>query len=406
MVYREVLATALLNAPVVLTAQKRFEITQLERRNAISAFLPSLDVVAVHGGQGNRPSTFATPTASSTAVTLTENLYDNGESIAKLKIADYNLKFSETLLRQARGKLVVMVSGLYFDFCTASNRLKFAEKNQQQIEKQLNLAREQFQQGIKTRKDFVNLQAQAQRGAIDLLGAKSQLAKAKKTLLEGMGLAASSEQEISAEFKLSLAIQDLSSNLRGVSLREEELLNLKREISDLQVQLTKRKNLPQLSLSAMAGYGSSNYVNSGSTWSDGEKTNWNVLLTLNWNLIDFGQRARNVVLTRLQHDIEEQDLRSSLLSAQKDLENFEVDLRSFAKSYELVKNLKKMEEDNYKLLESEYRQGRVGYLELVTSLINLLDAQQRDNQVDFDLHRLWLKKKFYEGNLDENVFEN
>lgn len=400
------LNTALSNSPSLIVAKKKFESTQLERKNSIAAFLPSLDVVSTHGGQGNRPSTFATPTASSTEITLSENLYDNGQSIAKLKIADYNLKVAETQLRNVRGKLLVSVTGLYFDFCVATNRLKFAERNQQQLEKQLNLAREQFHQGVKTRKDFVNFQAQAQRGAIDLLNAKNILAKSRKILLEGMGLNPVSDLEISADFGLKLGIQDLPSEIAGVSLREEDLLNYKKEISDVEVQLTKRKNLPQLDLTASAGYGSSNYVNSGTTWADGEKSKWSVLLTLNWNLIDFGQRSRNVALTRLKQDIEEQDLKLSLLSAQKDLENFEIEIRNFSKNYELVKNLKKMEEDNFKLLEGEYRQGRVGYLELLTGMVNLLDAQQRDTQVDFDLHRLWVKKKYYEGNLDENVFEN
>lgn len=406
MAFKEVLTTALNNSPAVVSAKKKFESTQLERKNAISVFLPSLDLVAVHGGQGNRPSTYAIPTASSTSLTLTENLYDNGQSITKLKIADYNLRVSETQLKGVRGKLLVTVSGLYFDYCVANNRLKFAEKNQQQLEKQLNLAREQFHQGVKTRKDFVSFQAQTQRGAIDLLYAKNNLAKTRKSLLEGMGLNAATDQEVNPEFNLRLTIKDLPTEVAGISLREEDLLNLKREVSELQVKLSKRKNLPQLDLTASAGYGSSNYINSGSTWADGEKTNWSVLLTLNWNLIDFGQRSRNVALTRLQQDIEQQDLRISLLSAQKELENFEIDLKNFAKNYDLVKNLKKMEEDNFKLLEGEYRQGKVSYLELLTAMTNLLDAQYRDTQADFDLHRLWLKRKFYEGNLDENVFEN
>lgn len=399
---KEILSTTLGNSPTVLSAQKRVESAQLDRQNASAVFLPSLDLNAIHGFQGNRPSTYPTPWSSSTTLTLTENLYDNGESLAKLKIAENNLKMAETQLKSVRGKTILNVAGLYFDYCSAILSLRFAERNQQQLEKQLGLARELFHQGVKTRKDYVSFQAQAQRGSIDVIASKNSVAKTLKALSEAMGLS-TDDLEVEPTFKSKAHVKDLPASISNIFLLEQDLLTFKRENMDLQIGISRRRNLPQVNVAASAGYGSSTYLNSGRTWGDGETASWNALVTLNWNLWDWGQRSRSVDLTRLQQQIEEQDFRAQLLSAQKDLENFGVDLKNFSQSYELVKNLRKIEEDSYKFLENEYRLGRLGYLELMSGLTNLLDAQLRDNRIDFDLNRLWLRNKFYQGELDENV---
>src|SRR5690606_9855082 len=126
-----------------------------------------------------------------------------------------------------------------------------------------------------------------------------------------------------------------------------------------------RKFWPELSLVASATYGSSDYVDTRQAWSDNHVTQWSVLANLKFNILDWGVRSRNIQIAALNQSTAEQTARGALLRAEEELEVFKKEVEDSSERYRLAKELQKMEEDAFKLLERDYRSGQTTYLELV-----------------------------------------
>lgn len=396
----EALQMALQKSPEFIAARNQFEVTGLEQKNAFASFLPSIDLTSSHGrqdvGAGNRPVSGAT-------LALTENFYDNGESFKKYRIASLRLELSKLNYQKIKAQIIRSVVLGFYRYNIALNNLKFAEKNHQELERLAKLVTNQFQQGLKTRKDYLSFKTRAQRGQLGVFSAEQGVRTSRSDLLSLLGLSPIENIRFDENFKPVLPKGAIKTEFKAEELYEVRAFNIQKEISELEIELSKRRFWPELSLVGAISYGSSDYIDTGRTWADNDSTQWNVLLNLKFNLVDWGVRNRNIQVARLGQDSLQQGLRSSVFRAEKELESFRLDVSRAGDSYRLSKELQKMEEDTFRLLENDYRSGRATYLELTTGLANLLDAQNRGQEADFDQADLYLRWKYYRGTLDETT---
>ena len=195
----------------------------------------------------------------------------------------------------------------------------------------------------------------------------------------------------------------LNLKIQESELFEYKILQLQGQISQIDVNLAKRRYWPELSLVGAASYGSQDYIDTRQTWSDNEQTSWSLFLNLKFNLIDWGVRNRNIQIAKLSQVSAEESVRSTLLEVQKDLEVFKDDVEKSQESYRLSKELQKMEEETFQILERDYKAGQTTYLELSTGLANLLDAQSLGLEADYNQADLHLRWKYYKGILNEQT---
>lgn len=404
---KEALQIALEKSPELISARNQLEGAELENKNAFASFLPSLDLSASHGVRGLSPDplglTAQTPWVSGATLSLTENFYDNGESFKKYRLSGLRLEQARLHFQKRKAEIVQAVILAYHRYNIATLYLKFSEKNHQELERLAKLVTNQFQQGLKTRKDFLNFKSRAQRGQLNVYEAESAVKEARGNLLSAMGLATTEDLQVDAQERPVLPKTNFKMDLVPEDLYEQRTLNLQKEIADLEVELSRRRFWPELNLVGAVSYGSSEYLGTGRSWSDNDSTQWSVLLNLKFNIIDWGVRNRNIQTTRLAQDTAQQSLRAALYRAEKDLERFKVEAQRSSEGYRLAKELLKMEEDTFRLLESDYRSGRASYLELTTGLSNLLDAQSRGQEADYNQASLYLRWKYYKGILNETT---
>lgn len=407
---KEVLQIALERSPDLRAARNQLESSELEHKNAFASFLPSLDLSASHGVRGISPDplnlTAQTPWVSGATLSLTENFYDNGESFKKYRITGLKLEMARLVFQKAKADIIRSVLLAYHRLNNATLFLKFSEKNHQELERLARLVTSQFQQGLKTRKDFLNFKTRAQRGQLNVYRAESDLKIVQGELFSLLGVSASERLQIDGAEKPIVARSALNLDLKAEDLYEYRILEIQKTIGELEVELSRRKFWPELNLVGAISYGSSDYVQTGRSWNDNDSSQWSVLLNLKFNILDWGVRNRNIQMTHLSQDNIQQNLRSSLYRSEKDLEAFKAEVQRSVESYRIAKDLQKMEEDTFRLLESDYRSGRASYLELTTGLANLLDAQNRGQEADFDQANLYLRWKYYKGSLNEtSAFE-
>ncbi len=82
----QLIKKALAESPNILRAKDSFLSAELEDKNSRVYWLPTLDLLAVHGRQESKPVATLSPWRSETSLLLNESLYDNGESYKKSKI--------------------------------------------------------------------------------------------------------------------------------------------------------------------------------------------------------------------------------------------------------------------------------------------------------------------------------
>lgn len=407
---RQVLEISLEKSPDYQIAKNQLESAGLDQKNSFAAFLPSLDFSSQHGKRGLDPDilgeTAQTNWVSGASVSLTETFYDNGESYKRYQISGLRYELAKLNHEKVKAQLIRSVAIAYYRAAISVQNLKFTQRYFQEMERLARLVTNQFQQGLKTRKDFLSFKTRAQRGQLDVYRSEQSATLARGQLSSLIGRSPEEPLSIVESERPVLPKSPLSPTIEVNSLYEKRALELQNKIADLELQLARRRFWPEVSLVGAASYGSSGYVGTGARFQDNDSAQWNLLLNLKFNLLDWGVRNRNIQVTRVSQDSALQGLRSSLYSAEQDLQTYRTQIARAAESYKLAKELQKMEEDTFKILESDYRSGRATYLELTTGLANLLDAQNRGQEADLELADLYMRTKYYKGNLNETtVFE-
>lgn len=398
---------SLINSPDYISARNEMEATDLAAQNAFSAFFPSLDLSASHGIRGFDPDssdlTDVTAWSSGATLSLTENFYDNGENYKKNRQAEARLSLAKIKFERSRAQVIRQVVLAYYRHNIAWQNLNFTKTNFEELERLAKVVSHQFYQGLKTKKDFLRFKTRAQRSRIDVIRAENNLIEAKSNLLQLIGI--SPDQKVSFDLTVKPFIPKTSLNLKiqESELFEYKILQLQGQISQIDVNLAKRRYWPELSLVGAASYGSQDYIDTRQTWSDNEQTSWSLFLNLKFNLIDWGVRNRNIQIAKLSQVSAEESVRSTLLEVQKDLEVFKDDVEKSQESYRLSKELQKMEEETFQILERDYKAGQTTYLELSTGLANLLDAQSLGLEADYNQADLHLRWKYYKGILNEQT---
>jgi outer membrane protein len=398
---------SLLNSPDYISAKNEMESADLAAQNAFSAFFPSLDLSASHGVRGFDPDTNGltdvTAWSSGATLSLTENFYDNGENYKKNRQAEARLSLAKVKYDRARARVIRQVVLAYYRHNIAWQNLNFTKKNYEELERLAKIVSNQFFQGLKTKKDFLRFKTRAQRSRLDVIRAENNLIEAKSNLLQIMGLSPDQNVSFDLSVKPFIPKTPLDLKIQESELFEYKILQLQSQISQIDVNLAKRRYWPELSLVGAASYGSQDYIDTRQTWSDGEQTSWSLFLNLKFNLIDWGVRNRNIQIAKLSQVSAEESVRLTLLDVQKDLEVFKDDVEKSQESYKLSKELQKMEEETFQILERDYKAGQTTYLELSTGLANLLDAQSLGLEADYNQADLHLRWKYYKGILNEQT---
>ncbi|MBY0415829.1 MAG: TolC family protein, partial [Bdellovibrionales bacterium] len=180
---------------------------------------------------------------------------------------------------------------------------------------------------------------------------------------------------------------------------------VQREINKLDTDLIRKKNLPEISVSSGISYGSSQYVGTGQTFNDNDRLNWNALLTIKYNLWDWGIRSNNTEASLTKNIILNNDLKSELLILKSDINQFMINSNQVKRNYDLAKELLSLERNNLNFIEVEYRNGKIQYLDLITGLNNLTDAQVKFFTASSDLLSIKYTSLYHQGKLYDELIK-
>jgi outer membrane protein TolC len=391
------------NSPTLNSSMQNAHIAELQQKRAFTKFLPSLDFASTHGLAHVVPTPPTDPWASSLSLQLSETLYDNGESITNYRLSGIQKEIASLNYLKARETLSLSVSQAFF---TYSLDRKLTELRHQQLDildKQYRTVSNQYRQGLRMRNDFLRLKSQVQRADLDARNADKDIEAAVFELRRLMGVTAA-EPEVKF---LPMELQQLEKlppdppSLEQVP--EYRIAKAQVDQNPLNISLAKRRNGPQFILTGGANYLNSGYLHSGLPFSGTQSDGFNILLQLNYNIWDWGSRRHDIEIAESQATIQENSLRQSELDLRAQLKTLMLDLGRFQDNYQLSEELLASSQESYDFLKKQYEEGQVQYLDLITSLNELLDAKVRYYTAYFDLSGSHAKYHYYQGNLYDTV---
>ncbi len=363
-------------SPEVDSILKAARISELKEKNAFAEFLPSLDLTATHG---YRDYTSQSSWYSDFKLSMTENLYDNGVSLTNYKVAGLLKKQAELEKQFKINKICFEIAYKYLEYSLKKKVYDIQEKQHELFNKQYNSVSNDFHNGMKTKRDYLRFKTQLSRSEILLLNAKNDIERIKLELINLIGVKTFSQEKINIE---PLKIDDYSDLVSNANLQfniEEHYYFKKskiiKEINGEKINLTNRKLLPEWNLSAGINYTSSNYFKTGQSFADNDELGWDTFLTVKFNFLDWGTRSRNTDIANYEYKIQENVVSSELLGITTELESLKINYSEEQQNLKMTKSLFNLEKDNFDLIQRDYFNGKIQYLDLITGMNYLTDAE-------------------------------
>ena len=404
---KETLQYALEHSPALDTAQRKLSIAENDFSSAKASFAPSLDLSTSHGLQKDSLTPTSTdPWTSSLSLALTETLYDNGTSFIQYRSKRLARDYAALSYQNERDKLCRDIASAFFQYSLAEKLNEVQIFQHGLIKKQFELISGYYHQGIKTKKDFLRFKNQLSRAEIGLVTTSVDVEKAKNSLYRIMGIP---PQSLISELPSFSSHDEAEPEINNTPIPLENhyefrLADLQKEINAQQVKLVERKYWPVVTLSAGASYLNSSYLNSSSTFSTNQHVSWNILLGLSYNLWDWGTRKRDWISAEQTQWIQDNIQNASVLVVKETLNTLMLDLEKLTKSFKLSKELLEMEQNSYQLVQTEYKNGTVNYLDLITALQDLSDAKIKFYTSMYSLKDVVYRYRYHQGVIYETFF--
>jgi outer membrane protein len=398
---------AINHSPTLDSSERNLIISDLNRKNAAAVMLPSLDLTSSHGLQRNYPQVDPNePYASSLSLSLTETLYDNGEALNKHRSAVVQEEASRLTTDRDRDQLLLAVSNAYYDLCLAKKNLEIRQEQHAVLKLQVELVKESYRQGVKTRQDYLRFLTQLNRSDIDLLTFRDNVTKGMIDLKRAMGVPVDNGEQINFAIDETRPIAIEPADIKIEGHRDYKIAQLQERVADLNTELIHRRQFPAVGLTMGGSYGTSDYMFTGQGFGVNQRINWNALVSLNYNFFDFGTRRRNTEIAAQQAAVQANTLTGSLLDLKQQIEKLQIDLRQLIESFRLSEELFRLEKTNLALITNQYRQGKVQYLDYINSLQNFASARSTYYTSLYGLRKSQLLERYHEGTLYEAIQGN
>lgn len=407
--FREALQLAFEKSPVLIAALSELKIREAEFSNSKSVFLPSLDLSTVHGWRDSEPPIGTSRFVNELSLSVTENLYDNGISFARYESSRYQREIAELNFKNERERLVLQIANEYMRYSLAVNLAEVQEQQFNIINKQYQSVNSQFQQGVRTRRDFLRFKAELRRSEIALQNSRSNRERSYFELLRLLGFEINVEtpkyelEPIGIDIKL---VQNIPTQSPDLSQHfQYRMADLRRKVLEKDVYVVRRDYWPQVFVSAGATYQMNDYLRTGEAGPQDETTSWNALLTLKLNLWDWGIRRRDILIAEARKSQTESYIQTDLNRFSSENAKMMLDLDQSSKNFALARELLDLETKTHHFLETEYRNGKVSYLDIIVGLRDLLNAKVQMSSSYFDLRTQLLLYRYHEGKLYESIIE-
>lgn len=362
-------------SPQVDSQRRALRIARDQQTNAHQYYLPHLDLVGTVGKLETSPATPYQPDSSDATLGLKSQLYDGGNNQHLWKQTDISLQKAELEVAKVLDAVSLDASQRFLTYSQALHVADIEDQLYSTLQKQAQIVSAQYHQGLRPRRDDLRFESQVHREMLQMSQAHSNVEKSEHAL-----------RELCPNLEMtSFAREDLKSwsAVKSEALprledhRDYKIQQLAQQIRELQFKIDRTSNWPTVSLTAGTSYEAMNFTTPRPNETQSALRGWNVLMSFNWNLIDWGENTRKTNILQEQKMITDNSAQITLEQLRTSLQDLATNLRQSESALKVSQELLQMEENTYADLARDFREGKASYLDLITSLNELMDAKRQ-----------------------------
>lgn len=393
------------NAPLIQKAKSNLEIATLEYSNSKSKFFPTLDISATHGIADTDPSVKSTAAVSDLTLTAKESFYDNGASFTRWRQASRKHDRFKLEYELARDEQYLKVAQAFFDWSTSKGLREIDENKRDLLQRQFNILEAQYKQGIKTKRDVLRIETEVRRLQIAILERDNEVDLNFQKLATAIGVSREQldKEAVSPEEAKITKVPEKVLPLKSEEHKRAKVYTLREQEAAFDTDLVERDYWPQVSLNGELTYAKRDYIETSTSFDEAKFLGWSILLVAKYNLWDFGIKRRELQISRMKTRLVENESKEKLLDLDVELKEVSLKLWQFAVNAKTTRELLSLEQQSYSILETEYRNARASYLDLITNLNSLIDARSKYITSYFGLRKQQMLYSFHRGDLNETV---
>ena len=303
-----------------------------------------------------------------TGLSFTQVLFDFGQTLASIRAAQAAEESLEANLSTQRDTVVLNVKQSYFNLLAAERLLGVADETVHQSQKHLEQAQGRYDVGMAPKFDVTSAQVQLAQSELNQVTARNNVAVARETLRNALGLVGPLDFDI---------VDDFGS--RRVQITAEEALALaydkRPELQSIQAQ---ERSTEQLIASLQRNYLPNLTGNGAYNWTGNDyplQSSWNVGANVNLSIFNgglttaqVGEQKANLSNLRFNEDVLRQNIalevRQAVLNVQQATESIRVAEEGLQQARE-----------NMDLADGRYKTGVGNIIELTDAQTSLTSAE-------------------------------
>lgn len=237
----------------VQVAREEIQLAEMKLREAQRALFPAA-TVKTSWTEGTASKVNFTEVSS--GLQMEQPLYASGRLIATFRQALVNLKVAEKRQGKVKSDFALEIAQAYFQFIGAKATLAAHEEMVAETRNFLARTQDRFDQGLLTRLELLNVQAQVHQSEFQEATSKNDLALSELKFLQRLNLEAGEKVEVPSEFlPVASAEMGLEEAIQLALLYRPDILlnNLLVEFNEFEERIAKAKAGTRIDLSGFLG---------------------------------------------------------------------------------------------------------------------------------------------------------
>lgn len=385
------ISMALHKNPDLLVQYANLEESKQNIQLTKSSFNPKLDLSYGYNKR-NRVIGTQTEEDGTLSTIISYNLFNGFKDLSNNQSAKFLSKASMYSLEALKNDIALNTKKAYINVLDKINALETFESEYELFNKQLNDAKNRYEQGLLARNDLLQVQVNMSNAKQNVVKAKSDVKISKiklSNIIGGIDLSNENFEKLK-DTNLNLLIDDLT-KLEDRS----EIKALKMNIESLKKQQTATKGsyLPTLN----ASFSHNRYYEDLSFNETNGVNNQNIAgLNASWNLYNGGKDKTQLAIYNTQISKIKAQLVKTRLDIQLQYEDAKLNLEVAKDNYETAALALEQAKENYNIVKNRFAEGISTSTDLTDANFLLTSAKQRYSRAYFDkylsiatLHRVF-----------------
>ena len=343
--------------------------------------------------------------SASSAISLSQNIYDGGVWWNTIKQAKNNYKIAEEFDRQVKTNIIRNVHASYFNYLKASQLIDAARSNLMSSQQQLAYAEQNYQLGSAKKTDLLKAQVRFGQARIDLVNSDAGFQNAYLSLKNAMGLIGKEADFVVEEVESPLEIvPEFETGFELVQKFNPSVKAKQHQITAAEIgeKIAKGSRLPTISANTSMS-GTADNIGDAISNSSNDQKRINTGLSVSIPIFSGNSIATRIQKAKLAVDKQESQYLSQLQDLPVQLQSLIDQLNNYLEIIPINETVLVSAEEDLKLAQVRYSQGSTTILEVLDSQASVVRARSSLIRSKYDAYIQQANLKALLGTLDTAI---